>query len=250
MLASAAISLRASRSLAPGAGRAWSARPRRLWTASGAEGRRRGGIRAAVVIGRRVLPGPAARPAPAGSRWLAQQAGRGSSLWDVDPFREPADDDDSSGSDSDSDSDSDGEGDEGGRRKARLERSPSQRYAKYQRPSPRMIGHRKRVSGLVDRFTAPALASALVEREETLWLCSKYLTEGRHEELEVLLSHFGTVGPKPEKDTTRSPAGPAYFTDDFLHKLRKNLNRLPRSVRRRDEKRWGREEKRRDERRP
>ena len=221
MLASATISRRASRSLAPGAGRAWSSRPRRLWTASGAEGRRRGGIR--------VLPGPAKRPAPAGSRWLAQQAGRGSSLWDVDPFREPADDDDSSGSDSDSDGD--GDGDEGGGRKARLERSPSQRYAKYQRPSPRMIGHRKRVSGLVDRFTAPALASALVEREETLWLAAKYLTEGRHEELEVLLSHFGTVGPKPEKDTTRNPAGPAYFTDDFLHKLRKNLNRLPRSVR-------------------
>ena len=82
---------------------------------------------------------------------------------------------------------------------------------------------RKAIHMLVSNFTAPALASALVDREKVLARCARYAAEGRGNDLSKLLSQFLV----PDDSTPQSSI-PSKMTPDFFSSMEDHLSRLPR----------------------
>ncbi len=82
---------------------------------------------------------------------------------------------------------------------------------------------RKAIHMLVSHFTAPALASALVDREKVLARCARYVSESRSDDLEKLLMPFLLADDAPGDSTIPSSMTPEYFSSMSDH-----LSRLPR----------------------
>jgi len=96
---------------------------------------------------------------------------------------------------------------------------------------------RRDLKHLVDNFTAPALAAALRDREETLHICSTLLEEGREEELRKVLRPFHTTKISERRRKRRKMFLHDGFQSEHVYMIRKYLHRLPRQLPRYAEKR-------------
>ena len=91
---------------------------------------------------------------------------------------------------------------------------------------------------LVDNFTAPALATALRDRDETLRACAVLAAKGHHEQLHATLQpymdleplHAGTTNMSNERGS--DPEESVFEMFSFMHRrdLRRKLRRMPRQV--------------------
>jgi hypothetical protein len=83
---------------------------------------------------------------------------------------------------------------------------------------------------LVHSFTAPALAGALRDREETLQICAQLIKSNNISELKQILSPYDrqNVEKRRQKRTGMNVGGG--FTKTHLTMLQKYLNRMPRHV--------------------
>jgi len=95
----------------------------------------------------------------------------------------------------------------------------------------------KDLSHLVQNFTAPALASALRDREETLHICAVLIDEGRTEELKKILRPFHTEKINERRLKKRKMFLNDGFKPEHIYMVRKYLHRLPRQLPRYAEKR-------------
>jgi 8-oxo-dGTP pyrophosphatase MutT (NUDIX family) len=86
------------------------------------------------------------------------------------------------------------------------------------------------IQALVRNFTAPALAAALRDREDTLTLCSHALRDGNPESMRELLAPYDEDKSVREPDYTHKPFVPTTLNEESSDTLRERLNRLPRNV--------------------
>ena len=86
------------------------------------------------------------------------------------------------------------------------------------------------ISHLVNNFTAPALAKALREREETLHTCAQLTESKSYEELEHLMKPYlkSSLEKNRRKKNVLDLNGP--FTRNELVVLQRYLHRIPRQV--------------------
>ena len=89
---------------------------------------------------------------------------------------------------------------------------------------------RKAIHMLVANFTAPALASALVDRERILARCARYLNEGRDADLAEILAQFEVATPGNDSPQLRRRESimPDALTPKVLASIEAHLSRLPR----------------------
>mmetsp|Transcript_18865 Transcript_18865/g.24005 ORF Transcript_18865/g.24005 Transcript_18865/m.24005 type:complete len:411 (-) Transcript_18865:1475-2707(-) len=91
------------------------------------------------------------------------------------------------------------------------------------------------LDALVNHFTAPALARALRDREETLAHCANLANKDKMDELKSYLEPFGRIKPdkrhrpKPLRLPNLSEPG-GLFQESVLERLKIRLNRLPREI--------------------
>ncbi|ETV95626.1 hypothetical protein H310_11054 [Aphanomyces invadans] len=83
-------------------------------------------------------------------------------------------------------------------------------------------------SYLVSHYTAPALAAAFSDREQTLRRCAQLLAEGDLDQLSQLLTPFRGQAVVRDKPPT-TPLDDAFSTR-HLDRIKKRLNRLPRQI--------------------
>lgn len=86
------------------------------------------------------------------------------------------------------------------------------------------------IEALVRNFTAPALAAALRDREDTLTLCSHALRSGNPESMRELLAPYDEHTSSRDPDYTHAPYIPTCISQKDKDMLRERLNRLPRHV--------------------
>eukprot|EP00510_Aplanochytrium_minuta_P002281 CAMPEP_0184012690 /NCGR_PEP_ID=MMETSP0954-20121128/4579_1 /TAXON_ID=627963 /ORGANISM="Aplanochytrium sp, Strain PBS07" /LENGTH=342 /DNA_ID=CAMNT_0026292759 /DNA_START=404 /DNA_END=1432 /DNA_ORIENTATION=+ len=91
------------------------------------------------------------------------------------------------------------------------------------------------LDALVNHFTAPALARALRDREETLAHCAQLVATGSMQELKSVLEPFGGIKPDRKQRIRKlimpdlnEPGG--LFQESVLERLKVRLNRLPREI--------------------
>ncbi|CAK4638133.1 hypothetical protein AeMF1_011671 [Aphanomyces euteiches] len=83
-------------------------------------------------------------------------------------------------------------------------------------------------SELVSQYTAPALAAAFSDREQTLRRCAQLLEEGDIQQLSEILTPFRAQSAA--KDAPTTTALDEAFTVRHLDRIKKRLNRLPRQI--------------------
>lgn len=87
------------------------------------------------------------------------------------------------------------------------------------------------VNRLVSTYTAPALAAALHDREDTLEVCSRMLKQGNLDELRRILDPYHRKHlASSSTDRKWSSRVPSRFDHLFFKRMRKVLSRLPRHV--------------------
>mmetsp|Transcript_4003 Transcript_4003/g.6075 ORF Transcript_4003/g.6075 Transcript_4003/m.6075 type:complete len:415 (-) Transcript_4003:165-1409(-) len=94
---------------------------------------------------------------------------------------------------------------------------------------------------LVDNYTAPALASALRDREEILQLCAGLLAEGKLDELSNTLRPFESryIKRRRKRKNKLDLHGVGGFDTHSLEMLRRGLMRMPRRVSQAHQRRAG-----------
>lgn len=83
---------------------------------------------------------------------------------------------------------------------------------------------------LVHNFTAPALAAALRDREDTLHVCASLLEAKKVDELRKVLAPFRTSNVHHRRKKKRDMLLGEGFKEEHIYMLRKYLHRLPRQL--------------------